>query len=496
MRRILLAGAAAAALTGCAVRPEPILPDERKAEIAREVGSLYAEQEPIAAPVTVHEAMARALKYNADHQVKVLEERLALGQLEVSRLDMLPDVVAQSSYYSRTNEAAASSQSLETGTVSSPSVSQPRQGAAAGLGFSWNVLDFGISYLQAHQDANKSLMAEERRRKALQRVVQDVRSAYWRAVAAEAMGPRVDDLIARSEAALKMTARAREGRLVSQATILGYERNLVDVLREMAVLKKSFTSAKSELAGLMGLRPGTAFSVHVPADYAVPRIGADVAAMEAFALENRPELLAESYQARVDRDEAVKTVISLFPAVKIAYDLQYDPSKFLVNNAWGSFAPQVSWSLINLVQGPARIAQSEAVERVGGARKLALTAAVLTQVNVSVLQFRDSADEFAVADRLAGLDAQLADHARKALEGKVASEVEVVQAEANAVLSSVRRAAAYANVQSALGNIHAALGADVLPSALPSRDLSAVAAALKETYDELPTAVSKQEDAR
>lgn len=49
--------------------------------------------EPISAPLTLDEALARALKYNLDRRAKMMEEALALRQLDVSNYDMLPKLV-------------------------------------------------------------------------------------------------------------------------------------------------------------------------------------------------------------------------------------------------------------------------------------------------------------------------------------------------------------------------------------------------------------------
>ena len=53
-----------------------------------------------------------------------------------------------------------------------------------------------VSHLRAQQKADQVLMAEERRRKVAQNVMQDVRNSYWRALGAQRLVGRVDALIA------------------------------------------------------------------------------------------------------------------------------------------------------------------------------------------------------------------------------------------------------------------------------------------------------------
>ena len=86
----VLAALTALALTGCAVTPTPMSLGDRQATLAADRQAMFGSQEPLAGPVTLQEAMARALKYNLDYRVKLMEEAMAQRQLDLSSLDMLP----------------------------------------------------------------------------------------------------------------------------------------------------------------------------------------------------------------------------------------------------------------------------------------------------------------------------------------------------------------------------------------------------------------------
>ena len=60
-----------------------------------------ANQEPIFDSVDLYEAMARALKYNLDAQVEVMEAALRLRDLNLANYAMLPNLVASSGYAGR-----------------------------------------------------------------------------------------------------------------------------------------------------------------------------------------------------------------------------------------------------------------------------------------------------------------------------------------------------------------------------------------------------------
>ena len=141
---------AALALSGCAVNPEPLAPSEIAATAERNFQTVDADQEPVSGPIDMYEAMARALKYNLDYKVEMMEEALKGRELEVSRFEMLPQLVASTGYASRSNYSGASSLSLLSGRQSlEPSTSAEKNIFSADLGLSWDVLDFGLSYVRA-----------------------------------------------------------------------------------------------------------------------------------------------------------------------------------------------------------------------------------------------------------------------------------------------------------------------------------------------------------
>ena len=89
-----------------------------------------------------------------------------------------------------------------------------------GLSFSWNILDFGVSYFVARQSADRVMIALERRRKVEQNLVRDVRSAYWRSAAAQVLGGQIDRSIKEAEAALA-TSRSVENEALRSPTDFG-----------------------------------------------------------------------------------------------------------------------------------------------------------------------------------------------------------------------------------------------------------------------------------
>jgi len=185
--QLTLALAAVIALAGCSsIEPRPFTEQALTEQSSADRIAAQTDVEPIVGALTLDQAMARALKYNLDRRSRMMEEALAFRQLDVARYDMLPKLLAQAGYTSRNNDKISQSRNAEDGSLSqSRFISQERDHTVSSLGLSWNMLDLGMGYYGARQQADRVLIAGEKRRKAMHLLMQDVRTAFWRAVSAQ-----------------------------------------------------------------------------------------------------------------------------------------------------------------------------------------------------------------------------------------------------------------------------------------------------------------------
>ncbi|HPG88914.1 MAG TPA: TolC family protein, partial [Hyphomicrobium sp.] len=241
----VLALSVCAGLAGCAVSPTPLTEVELTTAATDNQASVTANQEPVAGEISLYEAMARALKYNLDHRVEEAETAVRRAELDLSHYSLLPNMVANSGYAGRDNYNASSSLNLVNNTQNfGASTSQEQEIKSADIGFSWNVLDFGLSYVRARQNADKVLMQEEMRRKVIQRIVEDVRSAYWRAVSADRLMVKLTALEGETRNALAETRRLYDERQTSPITALTYERELVEIKQKIGEIQRDLNTAK------------------------------------------------------------------------------------------------------------------------------------------------------------------------------------------------------------------------------------------------------------
>lgn len=444
---------------------------------------MYKDQEVIAAPIDFHEAAARALKYNLDYKLKLMETALSRSLHDVSTYEMLPRLVAGAGYSSRNNDSGGTSVLIEPPRSVSlnPSTSQERSHTMSNLSFSWNALDFGVSYLRAQQKADQVLMAEERRRKVIQNVLQDVRNSYWRAVGAQKLLPRVDGLLERVNTALERAKAIEKQGIMPQAQVLGYQRALLDAVSTLTLRRQDLELAKAELRALMSVEPGVEFTLAEQNELALPRVSVDVEKLERLALEKRPEIMEEWYRKRVTENDIKAAKVLLWPNISLDAGWQYDSNKYLYNSTWFDTGIRVSWNLLKLTQYPALKKAHQAQNDTDDMRRLALSMAVLTQVRVGLQRYNLSLQELKFSEESLGVDKRLLNYAQAAAKSQFDSELEVIRTEARALLGEYQRYAAYSNAQAAWGRVYNSVGLDILPETVEGHDVKTLAVAMKDT---------------
>jgi outer membrane protein TolC len=485
LRPLLTVIAAAGILAGCAASPERLGLAEQISAAAADRHTIYASQEPISGPVRLEEALARALKYNLDHRVALMERALEERLGDSAQMDLLPQLAGRAGLRTRDNTAASSSRSVETGRQSlEPSTSSERDFGTADLQLSLNVLDFGLSYFGAQAQANRALAAEERRRRVVLTVADEVRNAYWEAVTAGQLAPRVRSVLREAREALSFARQAEAERLMPPLETLQFQRAMLEIIQQLEGLESELASARAELAGLMGLPPGTSFSLAAPRQ-SNTRLPYRLADLEAVAMVERPEIREELYNARNVALEARSQMLSLMPGANHFAGVNYDSNSFLLNQSWADAGIQVTWNLLRVLSLPAMQAEAQAREELSDARRLALRMAILTQVNVAYRRYQRATAHYARAAELQSVEQRIAEATRSAEESDAQNRLERVRAAAAAVLAQRARNRAFAEVNNALGAVYAASGFDPLPETIADHDLATLQDAIASRAAEI-----------
>ena len=449
-----------AALTACSVQTEPTTLGERSARADTDRHALFSGQEDIVKPLTLYDAIARAVKYNADHRVAAMEQAFRAGVADAASLDMLPKLAAEGGFSARSRMLAYSAKEPNGNRPLNDAVIGGKAENAFDLTMAFNVLDFGISYVNARQKSDRLYMAEEAHRKSLQLLIHDVRAAFWRAAAAQRIAGDVEAL---TNAVRQELVRVGDA---DDMSVEGLEnkKRLLTTLQSLNQINQTMLTAKADLAALMNLPPNIPFTLDIPAamDKDVPSVRFGQIDLEHFALINRPELRIGDYEVRLAKADAKKEMLRWFPGIEFGAGLNYNSNPYLTNSRWASAGIGVSWNLMNLFSRPSAVRAAEGKIALEIARRQAMTMAIISQVNISYIRLQRVAEDFRTTDALERVDARLWE--KLVRNGATASAKNKAFADATERLRShLLRDLSYAAYKEAESDLFMALGVDPLP---------------------------------
>lgn len=460
-------------LSGCITTPEPLKTRDVRNRVQADQFRIYAAQEPVFEPVSFDEALARSLKYNLDLRLKLMETAQNSGLSDLANFDMLPNLLVSAGYTRRNNISGSYSYNVitATNTTNDPDTpsytgSQERVRSLASAEFTWTALDFGIGYFRSKQAANELLIAEERRRRVVQNILSDVRSAYWRALGAQRLIEKADQLSVKVKSALRGSQAAESQGLVPPKRALTYQRLLLDAVDLLASRRTELDLAKRELAALMNITPGLEFSVKEIREPDLKPVPINVAELEELALQFRPELRQEDYKVRITADEARKQLLYLLPNPSTTLGLNYDSNRYLYKVNWLDAAVNVNFNLFKILSLGAMNRAQSSQKDVDDTRRMALSIAVLTQVRVAIERYKLSLKELDVANESSLVDQRMAAFAEAAGSSQMNAVLETIRAQTRALNSEFKRYSAYAAAQAAFGRIYNSVGFEVVPDDL------------------------------
>ena len=486
MRRFLLLSVTGLILSACSSTPQPITDLEANINAMAMRVQIIAQLEPIVQPISLYEAMARALKYNLDHRVSMMEIDLARADYDLSRYDKFPNMVAKGSYYSRNNEAGSSSLSLISGRQSLESSTATEKTIWTGdLTASWNILDFGLSKIRSEQLANEALIYEERRRKAVNQIIQDVHRAYWRAVSFEGLSQRLLVLETDIRRAFDGSRALYISRKTAPVPALSYQRELNDVLGQVQRLSRDLNIAKLELAALMGVMPGRQFILKMPRQsYRPARLTMDYDTMIDLTLRQRPEVRETIYAKRIGDKEMKKVMLETLPSFESFVGLDISTNDFLYHSNWTDYGARASWNLIKIFSAGQRKRKAKARSKLEEQRGLAAAMAVIMQISIARTLYESLMTEYLTADRAAQIQNDILSQVEALSKVGSASHQSVVRERMNALISEARRDAVHADMKEAVAHIYTSLGYDPYGADIRGdEDIATIAASLEKLWE-------------
>ena len=469
--KTLLATSLALAMSGCSITPQVISSNDIASTAEADI-QLLSQYQEIEGVVTLEEALARAVLNNRDKKLKLLETALAHGEIGLAQHEMLPSLTASAGYSERNNYSGSASVNFSDGEPDALgpnpaySVSQEKVHDTQSVAFTWNILDFGLSYVRANQYADRYLISKERERKVVHNITQDVRAAYWRAVSAERLLTKINPLITQTTETLKNSREVETQQLRSPLEALYYQRELLDILRALQSLRQDLTGAKTELASLIGLKPGVSFELADvdSSNYPIPELHVELDQMEELALQQRPELIETHYQKRISAAETKAAILDMLPGINLTAGVYQDSNGYLLNQDWTSMGAQVSWNLFDVFKISANNRMADAREALVEQQRLAASMAVLTQVHLARIRYEQTIKSFDLASKYLDVAQRISEQTHNSARMKRASSLDLIRESLNTLLAELRRDVSYADLQNSYGRIYVTMGVDLLPT--------------------------------
>lgn len=469
-------------LSGCTFTPKPIPVEERYNQAKKDIASLFKSTPTPNHKLDFTKALALGLKNNLDYRIKRAEIALQSGQLQVAEMIMFPAINLTGSYYTRNNELATFSITPDGQTTSILTATPPTLQTYR-TGISWNILDFGISYLKAKQQGNRVMIAEEEARKQAQLLTQDILVAYWRAYSAQELLDDTKNVQKLLNKAKLQVNKALHDKTIPKENILNFQASLLDGNRKLFQLKYKYDKAMLDLKHLISLPLDTDIRLTAPPKDLV-RIqkieNVDFKKIDAISLVNRPELLGQDYQVRIAAHGIQQAILQALPGFTFNYGWNYNSNEFLVNQKWIDKSLDLAWNLINLASLPALYNNAKAVEFHERLKLMALTMTVLTETRYAFSHYVTLSKEYAVAHQQTVNAQKLFQLMRERNLASLASTQQVILAKLKYITTKMDEDLLLSDLSTTLGELYLSMGADILPTDLDDKSVDMLASKIKQ----------------
>jgi outer membrane protein TolC len=497
--RLSLIAVSCAVLSACAIKPVPLGTAEQKLQLSIDREIARKDVEVLSEPLTLDQAIARAIKYNLDHRVRMMEQAVAIGQLDLSRFDMWPQIMASAGYSTRNKPLITEATNSVTGqpSLSDPFISSAQSFWNVSLGLSWNLLDFGAGYFNAKQNADRVLIAGERRRRAMHLLMVDVQNAYWRAASAQALKEDIEITVRLAEDALKNSQQAEKSEVRQPIDAVRYQKNVLENLRNIDIIQSELGTAQIELANLINLPPTTEIKFAPPPFQGIKTgvTALPMSMLEEVALINNADLRESFYNVRIVAADTRKAMLRMLPGINLNWGPNYTTNSYIINQAWNAGAVSLSWNMLNTLMVPAIKKQGEAQEDLAVQRRMAMQMTVLGQVHLARLQYENAARVLDRSSALASADRKIEKFTKDGASSGTQSQAEMVAAQSVSIISEMRRYQAIAQLYAANGRLQASLGFEPNLSDIQKTSLADLTKQVGEAMTQWQTGARVKEEA-
>ena len=327
-----------------------------------------------------------ALKNNLQARISELELQVQKEFQTSEALGMLPQLNINNNFTARSNTPASSSEKIvATGATYGASYSEDKVINYLNIDLMFSMLDFGLAFFNTRQQADRVVMTKHRNERAAQNLIFDVVRAYFKVAAAQRAQQLTASLIEQCRSRYDQIYKLSQNKQITPARAFDESRRFMAMEKRLTAYERSYESACVELRSLMGYYPSSMIMVdespldHTPENKFLP----DIDLMEQIAVLQRPELYEADIQKHINILELRKTILLMFPNVKLYADWSNSNNSFLYNKSWWELGLRAAYNLLKL---PQNIARARAYDKQIDAeeyRAYAQAVAVMAEVRIA-----------------------------------------------------------------------------------------------------------------
>lgn len=429
-------------ISGCtSIKTEELSLSEQTSILEKDFENLFPELKEVSEPISLHTAIARAIKYNLDYKVTLLEEEIQNKKFVLEQYHALPNPELSAGITRRSNKRASSSRSVNSGLQSlESSYSSDRSVRSAALQTNWDLIDSGLTLSRAQNTSDEAKIAFERRRKMLQTIAREAHVLYWKASSAQLLSEQIKDLLEHARENLGRLKQAEDQGIVPKDKSLHQQLQLYKSINELMKANEEMASARYELASLINVSPSANFVLDVvESDFFqdVPVIQTRSENLADIALIYRPESREEILKNRVTERAKVQEILSSIPGLDIFVSGQYDSNSFLLNSSWMEIGTTISQSLLDLLTLPQRLDNVETEIKLAEIRRKALLSAIVTQTYIAHNSYGLSKDMYAAQKKLHELESAIYMGAQSKFQVEALSDTEFTEIKIDTLLGKI-----------------------------------------------------------
>lgn len=343
-----------------------------------------------------------ALENNLDMKVLDLEKDVAREMRTAEMLGMLPELNITDTWTGRSNVPASSSEKVgEGGLTYGYSTSQDRNINYFNVDLALSVLDFGLAFFNTQQGEDRVLMRQQRVDRAAQNLTLDVVKTYFQVAAAQKAIKITKTLLEECRSRYGLIEKLSRAREITPFRAFDETRRFVEMEKRLTNYVRSYENSCVELRSLLGMYPSGQILVEDSFLDTVPNMELpDIELMEQIALLQRPELYEIDIQKHINIIECRKTILMMFPNVRIYTDFTNSTNSFLYHMSWYELGIRAAYNLLKLPQHIARyMAYSSQVEA-EEARSFAQAIGVMAQVRIAHANWIATRERFELDDKV------------------------------------------------------------------------------------------------